>query len=191
MTLIRTVLASLALASLPWAALAAPARYALDEQASTVGFETDFGPDRITGRMPVTRADLTLDFVKVANSHVDVTLDVSNAQASFPFAAQAMKGPKVLDARKYPEITFASTDVRASGQGAKIQGNVTIRGVTRPVTLDAVIWRKQGSAEGDLSHLTVRLTGSVNRSDFGATGWNDMVGDQVRLDILARVVRQE
>jgi polyisoprenoid-binding protein YceI len=191
MNVIRTVLASLALASLPWATLAAPARYALDEQASTVGFETDFGPDRITGRMPVTRADLTLDFVKVANSHVDVTLDVSNAQASFPFAAQAMKGPKVLDARKHPEITFASTDVRASGQGAKVQGNVTIRGVTRPVTLDAVIWRKQGSAVGDLSHLTVRLTGSVNRSDFGATGWNDMVGDQVRLDILARVVRQE
>ncbi len=191
MTLIRTVLASLAVVILPLASLAAPARYALDEQASTVGFETDFGPDRITGRMPVTRADLTLDFDKVANSHVDVSLDVSKAQASFPFAAQAMKGPKVLDARSYPEITFTSTDVRASAAGAKVKGNVTIRGVTRPVTLDAVIWRKQGSAEGDLSHLTVRLTGSVNRSDFGATGWNDMVGDQVRLDILARVVRQE
>ncbi len=166
-------------------------RYALDEQSSTVGFETDFGPDLITGRMPVTRADLTLDFDRVANSRVEVTLDVRSAQASFPFAAQAMKGPKVLDAGSFPEITFASTAVKPSGDGAKVQGNVTIRGVTRPLTLDAVIWRKQGSAEGDLSHLTVRLTGAVNRSEFGAIGWNDLVGDQVRLDILARVVRQD
>ena len=172
-------------------ALAAPARYALDEQASTVGFETDFGPDRITGRMPVTRADLTLDFDKVANSRVDVTLDVTSAQASFPFAAQAMKGPKVLDARSYPRDYLRQHLRRARGDGAEVQGNVTIRGVTRPMTLAAVIWRKQGSAEGDLSHLTVRLTGAVNRSDFGATGWNDMVGDQVRLDILARVGRQD
>lgn len=172
-------------------ALAAPAKYALDEQASTVAFETDFGPDRITGKMPVTRADLTLDFDKVANSNVAVTLDVSNAQASFPFAAQAMKGPKVLDARSYPEITFASTSVRKAGEGATVEGNVTIRGVTRPMTLAAQIYRAQGSEAGDLSHLTVRLTGAVNRSDFGATGWNDMVGDQVRLDILARIARVE
>lgn len=189
MITLRAVLACLLLVAHP--ALAAPARYALDEQASTVGFETDFGPDRITGRMPVTRADLTLDFDSVANSRVDVTLDVSRAEASFPFAAQAMKGPKVLDARSFPEITFASTSVRARGDGAEVQGNVTIRGVTRPMTLAAVIWRKQGAAEGDLSHLTIRLTGTVNRSDFGATGWSDLVSDQVRLDILARVARQD
>lgn len=189
MTVTRLTLAiALALAT---PVVAAPAKYALDAQGSTVSFETDFGPDRITGRMPVTRADLTLDFDKVANSDVAVTLDVSNAQASFPFAAQAMRGPKVLDARSYPEITFASTSVRKAGDGATVEGNVTIRGVTRPMTLAAQIWRQQGSAQGDLSHLTVRLTGAVNRSDFGATGWNDMVGDQVRLDILARLARVE
>ncbi len=189
MTPLRLMLALLMTLAAP--ALAAPAHYALDTQASTVAFETDFGPDRITGRMPVTRADLTLDFDKVANSDVAVTLDVRNAQASFPFAAQAMKGPKVLDARSYPEITFASTSVRKAGDGATVEGNVTIRGVTRPMTLAARIYRAQGSEAGDLSHLTVRLTGEVNRSDFGATGWNDMVGDQVRLDILARIVRVE
>lgn len=183
------LLASLFLVAAP--VCAAPARYALEAQASTVGFETDFGPDRISGRMPVTRADLTLDFDRVANSQVDVTLDVSRAEASFPFAAQAMKGPKVLDAASYPEITFTSTAVRASGAGAVVTGNVTIRGVTRPVTLDAMIWRQQGSAEGDLSHLTIRLTGTIRRSDFGATGWSDLVSDKVRLDILARVARQD
>ena len=172
-------------------ALSAPARYVLEPAASSVGFETDFGPDRITGRMPVTRADLTLDFEQVANSTVAVTIDVRNAEASFPFAAQAMKGPKVLDAQAFPEITFASTSVRKAGDGATVEGNVTIRGVTRPMTLAAQIWRQADSEAGDLSRLTVRLVGQVTRSAFGATGWSDMVGDEVRLDILARIARQD
>ena len=177
---------SLSLAS---AARAAPADYVLEPEASSVGFETDFGPDHITGRMPITRADLTLDFDNVAKSTVAVTLDVGNAQASFPFAAQAMKGPKVLDSKTYPEITFASTSVRRAGDGATVVGNVTIRGVTQPMTLDAQIYRQKDSEVGDLSHLTVRLTGAVKRSAFGASGWSDMVSDNVRLDILARIAR--
>jgi polyisoprenoid-binding protein YceI len=172
-----------------FAAQAAPALYALEAEGSSVGFETDFGPDRITGRMPVSRADLTLDFQTIANCKVAVTLDVSSAQASFPFAAQAMKGPKVLDASAYPTITFQSTKVRAAGNGATVEGRITIRGVTQPIVLNARFWRQAGSEAEDLSHLTIRLTGAVKRSLFGATGWSDMVGDEVRLDILARIAK--
>ena len=188
-TPICTFLVSLAFAALPHLSQAAPANYTLQPEASTVGFETDFGPDKITGRMPVTAASLTLDFQHIAGSTVAVTLDVGHAEASFPFAAQAMRGPKVLDAQEFPTISFQSTAVAADGDGAAVKGNITIRGVTRPATLHAVIFRQQGSADGDLSHLTIHLTGAVARSDFGATGWADMVGDEVRLDILARIVR--
>ncbi len=168
---------------------AAPVAYTLQPENSTVGFETDFGPDKITGRMPVSAANLSLDFQHVAASTVAVTLNVAGAQASFPFAAQAMKGPKVLDSGEFPTITFQSTAVKAEGDGAAVWGNITIRGVTKPAQLHAVIYRQAGSVAGDLSLLTIRLTGSVARSDFGATGWADMVGDQVRLDILARIAR--
>jgi polyisoprenoid-binding protein YceI len=172
-------------------ALAAPAQYTLDVTQSQVGFEADFGPDKITGDMPVTRADLILDFDRAANSKVSVALDVSNAKASFPFAAQALKGPKVLDARQFPTITFQSRSVTAEGSGARVVGDVTIRGITRPVTLTASIFRQTGSAPGDLSRLTIRLTGTVRRSQFDAIGWSDMVGDEVRLDVLARVIRTQ
>ncbi len=168
-------------------ASAAPVSYALEAEKSTVGFETDFGPDKINGSMPVTRADLVLDFDRVANCTIAVTLDISKATASFPFATQALKGPKVLDSRAFPDITFVSTAVRTKGDGAEVDGHLTIRGVTRPVTLAANIYRQDGFAEGDYSHLSVLLTGAVNRSDFGATGWADMVGDEVRLRILARI----
>jgi polyisoprenoid-binding protein YceI len=170
-------------------ALAAPADYILEPAASTVGFETDFGQQDITGRFPITQANLTLDFDSAANSTIDVILDVSRATASFPFAADALKGSNVLDARNHPTIRFVSTRIRAQGDGATVQGNLTIRGVTQPVTLQAQIFRQQGYDAGDLSHLTVQLRGAVQRSDYGATGFADMVGDEVRLDIRARIAR--
>lgn len=170
---------------------AATVDYALDPEASTVGFETDFGPDLISGSFPLEAADLKLDFDNVANCAVSVALDVTGATASFPFAAQALKGPKVLDAKAHPRMSFVSTSVRRMGDAAEVTGDITIRGVTKPITLKAQLFRPNGSDPGDLEHLTLRLTGHVLRSDFGATGWSDMVGDEVRIIITAKVDAQE
>nr|WP_242070053.1 YceI family protein [Tabrizicola soli] len=159
----------------------------MDASASTVAFETDFGPDLITGSIPLEKADLRLDFDNLANCTVQVALNVTGAQASFPFAAQALKGPKVLAARDHPRMTFESTSVRRAGTAADVTGKLTIRGVTRTVTLRARIFRPNGSTADDLEHLTVKLSGRVRRSDFGATGWSDMVGDEVRILITARI----
>jgi polyisoprenoid-binding protein YceI len=186
-TLFRAICLIIAIGGSAGIAAAAPAIYALDTTQSAVKFETDFGADRINGQMPVLSADLSLDFVRMANSRIAVVLDVASSVASFPFAAQAMKGPKVLNARDFPQITFQSTSVRKDGEGAVVEGNLTIRGQTRPVVLNANIWRQSGTEAGDLNHLTVRLVGAVSRSAFGATGWSDAVGDEVRLDIIARV----
>lgn len=171
-------------------AQAATVAYKMDPAESTVAFETDFGPDRITGSIPLEKADLKLDFDNVTNCSVDVALDVTGAQASFPFAAQALKGPKVLAARDHPRMTFESTSVKGAGEAAEVTGNLTIRGVTKTVTLKALLFRPKGSAATDLDHLTVRLTGRINRSDFGATGWSDMVGDEVRITITAHIDAQ-
>ncbi len=173
------------------AAQAAPVPYDLQADRSTVGFETDFGPDRITGAMPVKSAHLILDFDHVSNSVIDVSLDAAHADASFPFAAQAMKGPKVLDAAAFPEMVFRSTAISRDGDGAKVMGDLTIRGITRPVTLSARIFRQSGTEAGDLSLLTVLLKGTLVRSDYGATGWSDMVGDEVRLLITARIAKAD
>ena len=179
------ILALIALLALP--AQAGTVAYQMDAANSTVAFETDFGPDKITGSFPLEQADLNLDFDNAANCTVEVALDVTGAKASFPFAAQALKGPKVLDAKDHPRMTFTSTSVKGAGDTAEVTGNLTIRGVTKSVTLKAQLFRPQGSAATDLDHLTVTLSGRVNRSDFGATGWSDMVGDEVRILITARI----
>ena len=127
------------------AAGAAPRPYELQQDESRVGFSWFLGRDEIKGRMPVKSADIAIDFDRVENSRVRVTLDVAKAQAGFPFASQGMKSPSVLWAAKYPEIRFTSTRFERDGPGAKVTGDLTVRGVTRPVVLDARLFRPIGN----------------------------------------------
>lgn len=179
------------IALMPVAGLAAPADYRLEADKSSVGFTYDFGGNATNGTMPVTRADLMLDFNNVAASSVAVTLDVRRANAGFAFATEAMKGTTVLNAAAYPDIRFQSTKVSAKGDGALVEGMLTVRGITHPIALDAQIYRQKGTVAGDLSHLSILLTGTLRRNDFGATGFPDMVGSNIDLRILARVARLE
>lgn len=178
----------------PALAAAAPNAYRLDAPASEVRFEVDFGTDIITGRMPVAEAALLLDFDAPADSRVAVTLNAAEAEAAFPFATQALRGPSVLNTADFPEIRFETSIFRAEpGPGARatVTGNLTIRGVTRAVDLEAEIFRQQGREAGDLSALSVDMRTAVSRADYGATGWSDLVGDEVRIRIIARIERSE
>jgi polyisoprenoid-binding protein YceI len=171
----------------PAVADARPLHYLLDPAQSEVGFEVSMGQSPLKGRMPVTAADLTLDFDRASASHVSVTLSPAKAEMGLPFATEAMKSPEVLDAGQHPEIHFESTRVIPTADGARIDGRITIRGVTRPVTLQARIFRPEGSEPGARAELTIRLNGTISRSDFGAVGFGDMVGDRVLLDIRAHI----
>ena len=141
--------------------------------------------------MPITPAELTLDFANGAASTNAVGRKAAGADVIFPFAAQAMKGPKFLVTADVANLICQSTAVRKNAEGADVTGNLTLRGTTRPLTMQAVIWRQNGQAEGDLSKLTIRLTGTLKRSDYAAPGWSDLVGDEVKLDILARIARTD
>ena len=167
---------------------AAPQAYALDARSSAVEFLWDFGPDEFTGSMAITQADLVIDFANLGASEVRVTVDASRAEAGFPFATQALRGPRMLDTATHPDLTFVSSSVTSTGGGsARISGDLTVRGVTRPASLDAVIYRAAGSDPGDLRQLTILLDGSLSRAAFGADGWADLVGDEVRLRITAMI----
>lgn len=168
---------------------AKPVAYHLQPEKSVVAFETDYGSDglKISGKMPVATAALSLDFARVAASTVSVDVTAAEAVTSNPLATEAMIGAKVLDVAAYPTIHFQSTAIRQKGDAAEVDGNITIRGVTRPITMTARFYRQQGTVAGDMRNLSILLTGAVSRAAFGATGFADMVGDQVRLKILARI----
>lgn len=177
------------LACLAVPALAAPERYALDRDNSIVGFGYVFGSNTMQGTMPVATADIVLDLDAPENSSVRTTLDAAQAQAGLLLATQAMRGKSVLNTARHPTITFTSTKVTPSGDTARVDGMLTIRDVTRPITLDATIYRQRGTEAGDRNRLSIHLKGSVSRSAFGAGGFPDLVDDTITLDILTRITR--
>lgn len=187
----RTALATLGAAALcPLAAAATERRYVLDKAASSVGFRFFVNGIAQAGTMPVSAADILIDPDRPAASRVDVTLDVTGARTALPLATQAMIGPDVLHAARFPVIRFSSTSIRLSAKGrlsggATVTGALTLRGLTLPITLNANVFRARGSGPNDLSTLTVRLDGAISRAAFGASGFSGFVGDAVELDITA------
>lgn len=186
----------MALAALPFAtaAFGAPVRYALQAKRSSVGFVYQLSGDASKGSMPVRRADVAIDFDNLARSTIDVEVDVRRAKTGFIFATEALKAKSVLDAKNHPTIRFRSTKIRLGGRGslsdgAQIDGLLTIKGTTKPVTLQAALFRQAGTKEGDLSRLSFQVKGRVSRAAFGATGYADLVADAIDLDIVARVSR--
>ena len=177
-----SVLSALLLLGAP--TLAAPTDYDLITQQSRVGFTWFLNQDAISGTMPVSRADISLDFDRPNNSRVSVSVDASKARAGAPLASDAIKGKSVLWTDRYPEITFQSRTVKRDGKGGAIMtGTLNVRGVTQPQTFTAQLFRPAGTKAGDRSELTIRLKGSLSRSAFGATGYSSFVGDTVELDI--------
>jgi polyisoprenoid-binding protein YceI len=174
-----------ALMALP--AFAAPEAYRLNAANSVVGFTYQFQGAPSQGRMPVKSARIDLDLDNVPASRVDVTLDVRRAKAGFIFATQTMKGPEVLHTSQFPEIRFRSTSITGDLNGAAVKGDLTVRGVTRPVTLQAGLFRQGGTQAGDRSRLIVQLTGSISRAAFGAGGFPGFVDDRIDLNIIARI----
>ena len=127
------------------AAPAAPQNYRLDAAGSQVTFSYTLNGRHVTGRMPVRSARVALDLRRLPASSVRVTLDAARARAGVFFATAAMRGPKVLDTAAHPLIRFRTTAIRGSLRAATVTGRLTIRGITRPVTLDAVLGRQTGT----------------------------------------------
>jgi polyisoprenoid-binding protein YceI len=191
----RAVLLGLASGGLlgPGRARAAPRRYRLNPEASRVSFRFLLAGAPQTGTMPVERADIVIDPANLAAATVDVRLDAAGAHTGLAIATGALLGPDVLAVAQYPTIRFVSTRIHLNrdgrlSEGARIDGRLTLRGVTRPLTLDAGVYRPPGSAPDDLDRLTVKLTGRLSRAAFGASGYADLVADPVFLDITAVLI---
>lgn len=167
-----------------------PIGYNLVKEGSHVGFTYQFGEIEIMGKFVEYNADISIDFERPANSHVSVVLKTGTARAGFIFATQALRSKKVLYAAKYPDIEFVSNSVSADGKIIAIKGMITVRGITKPLALNAQLLRVQGTKPNERENLRMRITGEINRHDFGASGFPNDVGEMLGIKIDAQIKRQ-
>lgn len=140
------------------------------------------------GRFDRLSGTLHFDPREPERSTVTVSVDPASVDTPSADLNSELSGPDVFDVQKFPEATFRSTAVIRTGPSTgQIVGDLTLRGVTRKVTLLVTF---SGGAPDPLRGGTAigfRATGKIKRSDFGITGmrWEPMVGDEVTLIINA------
>ncbi|WP_338338146.1 YceI family protein [Xanthomonas citri pv. bilvae] len=141
MTILARLLVSSALVATSLAASAAPARYALDPVHTRVLFAVEHaGFSKALGTVSGSSGTLVFDPDDWAAARLDVTVPLHRADLGDAKWNQATLARNLLDAERFPDAHFVSTHVEASGENhAKVTGNLTLHGVTRPVTLDVTL----------------------------------------------------
>lgn len=136
--------------------------------------------------------DATLDWDadNPENSSVAVTIDVNAVDSGVDEFNDHLRSADFFDVANHPEITFVSTGVEQTGEGeGRITGDLTIKGITKAVTLNAVYNASVDDARNNRHKIGFSATTSVKRSDFDVDAYVPFVGDDVDIVIEAEFVK--
>ena len=127
---------------------------------------------------------------------VDVTIDAASVDTHEEQRDGHLRSADFLDAEKFPKITFKSTGVDGTGDAFKVSGDLTIRGVTRPVVLDTT-FEGRGSDPWGNERVGYEAHTKINRKDYGLA-WNQaleaggvVVGDEVKIELNVEAIAQK
>jgi len=135
-------------------------------------------------------ATLEYDAAHPESSRVTVTVKTDSLDTANAARDADVKGDKFLDVAKYPEMRFVSTHVtREPDQSLRIDGELTLHGITKPVTLHAKLNKAAPNPFDKRPTLGFSATGSLKRSDFGITTYIPIIGDVITLTIDAEFNR--
>jgi polyisoprenoid-binding protein YceI len=178
----------------PSPALAAPVAFEIDPVHSEVAFKIRHLVSKTSGRFNSFEGSLFYDDEDPSASSVSVTVDVTSIDTNNENRDGHLKGPDFFDVEKFPTLTFVSKEVKVEKENLVIVGELTMHGVTKPVTLTA---EKLGmNTMGEKSFIGFSASGEIDRKDFGIE-WNKtldvggaVLGDRVEIAIGIEAVHE-
>ena len=185
-------LLALVLAAAPAAPPEGVPRYRYDPSHTQVWFVADhLGFSRPMGRFTKVEGWLAFDPEDWSSAGCDVTIPVDSLWLGDAAWEKKMLSDRFFDARRHPTMHFACTRFERAGDGrAKLTGELTLRGVTRPITLDVRV-NRVGRHSFSLGYVAgFSATGKLERSDFGMTQLAAAVGDTVELKLEVEAIRE-
>lgn len=164
---------------------AAPVTYTLDPGHTMVLFSwSHFGFSNPTANLGVSQGTLVYDPAAPTKATVDVTMPLSALDTHVPALDEHLKKPDFFDAEKYPTVTFKSTKVAVAGKDKlKVTGDLTVHGVTKPVTLDVTINKVGDHPMLKAPAAGFNATATIKRSDFGIGAYVPAVSDDIKIAI--------
>jgi len=184
--LAAAVLTAAVLAASP--ALAADT-YSFDKAHTTVLFQVRHIVTNVTGKFKDFDGQIQVDKANPAASTVDFTIQAASIDTNEPKRDEHLRSADFFDVANNPKITFKSTSVKATAKDTyAVAGELTMRGVTKPVTL-TVSYLGEGKDPWGNEKLGFEVAGLLNRKDFNIN-WNKtldaggvLVGDEVKVQI--------
>jgi polyisoprenoid-binding protein YceI len=178
-------------ATLPSAALAAPVTYTLDANHTYPRFSySHFGYSIQMSSFSKTTGSVVFD-AEAKTGSVDITIDTKSVNTGSALFNEHIQAPDFLDTAQFPTATFKSTRVVFEGDKPKtIEGNLTIKGVTKPVTLAVTNFHAMPHPMMKKPGLGANAFTTIKRSEFNAGKFAPNVGDDVRIDIAIEAIAQ-
>lgn len=167
--------------------------YAVEPYHTQVVFSiSHFGFSDFSGAFSGASGTLELDPAKISTAKLEVTIPVQTVLTTVPPLTDQLKGDGWFEASKFPNAEFKSTKVTATGKdSATIAGDLTLHGVTKPVTLRAHL---VGSGTNPLDKsfsVGFEANGTIKRSDFDIKQYLPLLGDDVELSIAGAFTLQQ
>lgn len=174
-------------------AMAQTSTWKSDPAHSEVDFTVKhMGISNVRGRFGTVDATIQYDDHDLTKSTVNATINVTGVDTGVPQRDNDLKSAHFFDVAQYPTATFTSTSVAKGGSGLQISGNLTIKGVTKPVVLDVEGPSAPVTGMDKKTHVGFSASTTLHRTDFGiASGMPAaMVSDDVKLTIDLDVAKQ-
>jgi polyisoprenoid-binding protein YceI len=188
----RIVLAAAAASALTgWASPSKAADYKIDPTHTHVLFLVDhLGFAKMIGLFTDMAGTFSFDPANVSASKLAVSIKTASIQTQFTPRDNDLKGADWFNVTEFPEMKFVGTGfAKKDDHTGTITGNLTLRGVTKPVALD-VTFNKAGVRPTDKAEAAgFSARGSLKRSDFGMKTFLPYIGDEVDLLIEAEATR--
>lgn len=172
--------------------LAAPETYVVEANHTFPRFSyTHLGYSLQLSRFDKTTGTVVFDRAAKTGA-VDVVIDAKSVSTGSAAFNEHIQGEDFLDTAKYPTATFKSTKVVFDGdKPASIEGSLTLKGVTRPVTLTVTSFQAMPHPMLKKDALGANAYTVVKRSEFNAGKYAPYVGDEVRIDIAIEAIKAD
>ena len=170
--------------------------WTVDKAHAKVGFTvTHLMLSEVDGNFKTFDAKFTATKPDLSDAVIDFTADVNSINTENERRDGHLKSPDFFDAAKYPTLTFKSTSFqKVEGKKYKLMGNLTMHGVTKPVTLDAVLTGPvtMENPRGKQEKAGLKINGTLKRSDFGiGSSSTAVVSEEVELKAAGEFVKQD
>lgn len=172
-------------------ALAEPVTYAVDSSHTFPRFSYNhMGLSKQSLQFDNTTGTIVLD-KEAKEAQVDISIDMTSVSTGFEAFDGHIQGEDFLDTAQFPKATFKSTKVVFEGdQPAAIEGDLTIKGVTKPVTLTVTSFFNGPHPMMKKDAIGANATAVISRTEFNAGKFAPGVSDEVTLDISVEAIAQ-